>query len=110
MFIEEPELKEILTSLKYKRNIILQGPPGTGKTYMAKRLAFLTIGEKDNSKIEMVQFHQSYSYEDFIQGYRPQDDGSFDWRMGCFIVFVRKHKTTQTKATSSSLMKLTAET
>lgn len=90
LFIEEPELKEILTSLKYKRNIILQGPPGTGKTYMAKRLAFLTIGEKDNSKIEMVQFHQSYSYEDFIQGYRPQDDGSFRLENGVFYRFCKK--------------------
>jgi len=90
LFIEEPELKIILESLKYKQNIILQGPPGTGKTYMAKRLAYLIIGEEDKSKIEMVQFHQSYSYEDFVQGYRPQNDGSFRLENGVFFRFCKK--------------------
>lgn len=90
LFIEEPELKKILASLKYKQSIILQGPPGTGKTYMAKRLAFLLMGEKDNSKIEMIQFHQSYSYEDFIQGYRPRDDGSFRLENGVFFRFCKR--------------------
>ena len=90
VFIEEEEVNNILSSLKYKRNVILQGPPGTGKTFMAKRLAYLLIGEKDKAKVEMVQFHQSYSYEDFMQGFRPHDDGSFRLENGVFYRFCKK--------------------
>jgi 5-methylcytosine-specific restriction protein B len=89
-FIEEENLNNILNSLNYKRNIILQGPPGTGKTFMAKRLAYLLLGEKDKAKVEMVQFHQSYSYEDFIQGFRPHDNGSFRLENGVFYRFCKK--------------------
>ena len=90
IFIDEDSLDNITKSLDYKRNIILQGPPGTGKTFMAKRLAYLMMGEKDKSKIEMVQFHQSYSYEDFIQGYRPNPDGTFKLENGVFYRFCKK--------------------
>ena len=90
LFIEKDEIDEILESLEYKQNIILQGPPGTGKTFMAKRLAFLAMGERDEARIEMVQFHQSYSYEDFIQGFRPQEDGSFKLENGVFYRFCKK--------------------
>ena len=89
LFISPEQLKMILTSLEYKKNIILQGPPGTGKTFMAKRLAYLTLGEKDPTKIEMVQFHQSYAYEDFIQGFRPTDDGKFKLQNGVFYRFCK---------------------
>ena len=71
-------------------NIILQGPPGCGKTYMAKRLAYTFMGEKNNNRIEMIQFHQSYSYEDFIQGYRPSDAGNFGLSNGIFYEFCQK--------------------
>lgn len=90
VFMEEEELERIVTSLEYKKNIILQGPPGTGKTFLAKRLAFLMLGEKDNSKIEMIQFHQSYSYEDFMQGYRPHEDGTFKLENGVFYRFCKR--------------------
>lgn len=90
IFLDEITLKSILNSLEYKRNIILQGPPGTGKTFMAKRLAYTLMGKVDKSKIEMVQFHQSYSYEDFIQGYRPNADGSFKLENGVFYRFCKK--------------------
>jgi 5-methylcytosine-specific restriction enzyme B len=90
LFISETELDNIIKSLNYKKNIILQGPPGTGKTFMAKRLAHLLLEEKDQTKIEMVQFHQSYSYEDFIQGYRPTDDGKFKLENGVFYRFCKK--------------------
>ena len=90
IFVEESEITRILESLKYKKNIILQGPPGTGKTYMAKRLAYLLLEEKDESKVEMVQFHQSYSYEDFMQGYRPNEDGSFKLENGVFYRFCKR--------------------
>lgn len=90
LFVSESKFTEILELLQVKKNIILQGPPGCGKTYMAKRLAYTLIESKDESKIEMIQFHQSYSYEDFIQGYRPSDDGNFNLNNGIFYDFCKK--------------------
>jgi 5-methylcytosine-specific restriction protein B len=90
IFLSEPKLNDILSLLKYKKNMILQGPPGTGKTFIARRLAYLALGVKDPSKIEMIQFHQSYSYEDFIQGYRPSGDGGFQLQNGVFYDFCLK--------------------
>lgn len=84
VFLPIDEINEILELFEYKKNIILQGPPGVGKTFMAKRLAYLHSGKKDNSKIEMVQFHQSYSYEDFIRGFKPDIDGNFRLKDGIF--------------------------
>ncbi len=87
LFMTVEKLRLILKILNYKKNIILQGPPGTGKTFLAKRLAYLKLGKKDTSKIQMVQFHQSYAYEDFIQGYRPNGNGQFDLKNGIFYNF-----------------------
>ena len=67
-------------------NIILQGAPGVGKTFVAKRLAYSIMGVKDVDRVMMVQFHQSYSYEDFIMGFRPSADG-FDIKTGVFYNF-----------------------
>ena len=58
-----------------KKNIILQGAPGVGKTFAAKRLAYSIMGVKDESRVEFIQFHQNYSYEDFIMGYKPSGEG-----------------------------------
>ena len=91
IFIEREEIENILDLLKYKKNIILQGPPGTGKTFLAKRLAWLMMGFKDSGRIEMVQFHPSYSYEDFIRGYRPTDN-HFELKDGIFMVMCNKAK------------------
>jgi 5-methylcytosine-specific restriction protein B len=90
IFIDKQGIEKILSVLEYKKNLILQGPPGVGKTFIAKRLAYLAMEEIDNSKIEMIQFHQSYSYEDFIQGYRPKDDGGFKLENGVFYRFCKK--------------------
>jgi 5-methylcytosine-specific restriction protein B len=90
LFIKELQLQEIIKSLHKKKNLILQGPPGTGKTFAAKKLAYLVLEEKDNEKIETVQFHQSYSYEDFIQGYKPTEDGKFKLINGVFYRFCKK--------------------
>ncbi|MCM3491174.1 EVE domain-containing protein [Alkalihalophilus marmarensis] len=85
VFMDEEKLEEILASLDYKKNIILQGPPGVGKTFVAKRLAYVHNNEKDDRNITMIQFHQSYSYEEFIRGYKPNEDGSFYLKSGIFF-------------------------
>ena len=73
VYIDEIEYEKLNNLLNKKKNIILEGAPGVGKTFMAKRLAYSRIGFKDKSKVLMIQFHQSYSYEDFIEGIRPVD-------------------------------------
>ena len=74
-FLEKAELERLEWRLKDKKNLILQGPPGTGKTWLAKRLAYALIGQRDPSRIRAVQFHPTLSYEDFVYGWRPTDDG-----------------------------------
>lgn len=80
----------ILDLLQEKKNVILQGPPGVGKTFVAKRLAYATMGVQDDSRVKMIQFHQTYSYEDFIQGYRPGPGGHFERKDGVFYAFCRQ--------------------
>ncbi|MDE2807028.1 MAG: AAA family ATPase [Gemmatimonadota bacterium] len=64
-----PFLEEIETLLEDKRQVIFQGPPGTGKTYVAQALAHYLAGSEN--RVELVQFHPSYAYEDFVRGFRP---------------------------------------
>ena len=68
-------LENIDNLLTDKRQVIFQGPPGTGKTYVAQKLANHLAGSKD--RVTLVQFHPSYAYEDFVQGFRPKtgEDG-----------------------------------
>lgn len=84
-FIPKSEIDEILELWEAKLNIILQGAPGVGKSFMAKRLAYALIGEADPDRVETVQFHQSYAYEDFVQGYRPTPNRGFALRDGVFL-------------------------
>lgn len=86
LFIEPDTFTEMVNALTQKKNVILQGAPGVGKTFVAKRLAYTVIGEHAQDRVEMIQFHQSYAYEDFIQGYRPTGHG-FDLRNGVFHDF-----------------------
>lgn len=90
VYITSNQYDTLTALLEHKKNVILQGAPGVGKTFTAKRLAYAIMGEKDDSRIEFVQFHQSYSYEDFIMGYRPTVDGSFQLRKGVFYRFCDK--------------------
>lgn len=91
-FIEEEDFQKIVSLLKRKKNIILEGAPGVGKTFLARKIAYQLIGEIKDENIEMVQFHQSYSYEDFVQGIRPSEDGRFTRRDGIFFEFCNKAK------------------
>jgi 5-methylcytosine-specific restriction protein B len=89
VYMTEIKYDRLVAVLTRKKNIILQGAPGVGKTYAAKRLAYSIMGEKDDDRIEFVQFHQNYSYEDFMMGYKPVEDG-FELKYGIFYRFCQK--------------------
>lgn len=89
-FISYDSFSQTVALLKRKKNIILQGPPGVGKTFIARKLAYEIMQEVRDANIEMVQFHQSYSYEDFIQGLRPTQKGGFDLKDGIFYTFCQR--------------------
>lgn len=89
VFMGEAELSALKAALKKKKNIILQGAPGTGKTFAAKRLAFAMMGKTSEDRVEVVQFHQNYAYEDFVMGYKPTEEG-FELKDGIFYRFCKK--------------------
>ena len=99
-FINECMWNDIDKTLSEKKCIILQGAPGVGKTYLAKRIAYARMGMKDDSRIEFVQFHPNYTYEDFVIGYKPKEespkseekkkDGGFTLRDGIFKEFCKE--------------------
>jgi len=88
-FIPREKLEKILERVRTKKNLILQGPPGTGKTWLAKRLAFALIGQRDDHKVRLMQFHPNLSYEDFIRGWRPAGDGRLTLVDGPFVEMIK---------------------
>ena len=89
VYMTEERYDVLAALLKNRKNVILQGAPGVGKTFTAKKLAYAMMGEEDDSRIEMVQFHQNYTYEDFIMGYRP-DGSDFKLTDGIFYRFCQR--------------------
>lgn len=87
VYMDGEDYDDLKSMLLYKKNIILQGAPGVGKTFVAEKLAYSVMGEKDPSRIGFVQFHQNYSYEDFVMGYKPTEDGGFKLQNGVFYKF-----------------------
>ncbi|WP_457586652.1 MrcB family domain-containing protein [Ensifer canadensis] len=90
LFMSQAEFERMLTICRRKKNVILQGAPGVGKTFVAKRLAYALLEARDLRRVETVQFHQSYGYEDFVQGYRPNGSGGFELRNGIFYEFCNR--------------------
>lgn len=89
VYMDAENYATLVSLIRNKKNVILQGAPGVGKTYAAQRLAYSMMGEKNKDHVMMVQFHQSYSYEDFIMGYRPTENG-FERKAGAFYNFCKK--------------------
>ncbi|WP_052343590.1 AAA family ATPase [Bacillus massiliigorillae] len=89
VFIDDDQYETIVNLLQYKKNIIFQGPPGVGKTFVSKRLAYSLMGVKDETRVELVQFHQNYAYEDFVMGFRPDEHG-FSLQFGVFYDFCQR--------------------
>ena len=88
-FLDRSALENMLDRWEVKKNLVLQGPPGTGKTWLARRLAFALVGQRDESKVRPVQFHPNLSYEDFVRGWRPSGDGRLSLVDGLFMEAVR---------------------
>ena len=93
VFMDEEVLDDIIFNLEQKKNIILQGPSGVGKTFIAKRICYFHQGNRDNSNIEMVQFHEYYTYEEFVRGYRRGKNGEDYIKNGIFYDFIKKAQT-----------------
>lgn len=96
VYLPEERYERLRSLLARKKNVILAGPPGVGKTFAAKRLAYSIMGTKDPSRVQIVQFHQSYSYEDFLMGYRPTEEGGFVLAEGPFYRFCEEARADDT--------------
>lgn len=86
-FVERETIEKARAFLEDRKNLILSGPPGTGKSWLALRLAWIKLGNRGpDSRLMTLQFHQSYSYEEFVRGWRPGKEG-FELKDGPFLDF-----------------------
>lgn len=90
VYISENDFETLKALVLRKKNVILQGAPGVGKTFAARRLAYAIMGKRDDNCLEQIQFHQNYSYEDFMVGFKPNDSGGFDLKNGVFYKFCKR--------------------
>jgi len=90
VYVSYEDYEQLESLLLRKKNLILQGAPGVGKTFAAKRLVYAIMGEKDDNRVVQVQFHQNYSYEDFVMGYKPNENGGFELKNGIFYKFCKR--------------------
>jgi hypothetical protein len=86
-FMGRDEWLRTLAAWSRKKNLILQGSPGVGKTFLARRLAYSLLGRKSPRRVAILQFHQSYSYEEFVEGDRPSPNRGLELRDGFFKTF-----------------------
>jgi len=93
VFLSNNDYDNLKNLLLRKKNLIIQGAPGVGKTFAAKRLAYAIMGEKNENRIMQVQFHQNYSYEDLVMGYKPNEKGGFELKEGNFYRFCKQADT-----------------
>lgn len=98
VYMDGDGLRTLLGLLETKKNLILQGAPGTGKTFVARRLAYVLMGRADRSRVQMVQFHQGTTYDDFVYGYRPTAEGTFEPCAGAFAEFCERAATEEADA------------
>lgn len=89
VYMSPEDYKSLVSLLRSKKNLILQGAPGVGKTFAAKRLAYSMMGERNEGRVKQIQFHQNYSYEDFVMGYKPKGS-EFELQYGVFYRFCQK--------------------
>lgn len=71
LHVDQEYLQEVIRLLQTRQQIVFYGPPGTGKTFLATAIAKFLAGEEHSNHVKTVQFHPSYAYEDFFEGYRP---------------------------------------
>ena len=90
VYISDDDFETLKALVLRKKNVILQGAPGVGKTFAAQRLAYAIMGKQDDNCLEQIQFHQNYSYEDFMMGYKPNEDSGFELKTGVFYRFCKK--------------------
>jgi len=76
VFLQKEDLDRILGRFQSKKNLILQGAPGVGKSFLARKLAYALMQEADDHRVQAVQFHPSFTYEDFVRGYRPTSEAA----------------------------------